>query len=686
MYRSLSSRVMKHRKSIVSSFFILAIIGGIVQFAVSVNYNLVDYLPEDAPSTVAVDVMEEEFDDPVANARVMIRDVSVAEALDYKRKLEAIDGVSGVMWLDDLMDMKIPLEMADQDAIESYYKQENALFSLRVREGDEAAIMDQIYDVIGEENAVTGEAVNTAVSQKMAFKETLFAASLLVPIIIVILILSTNSWVEPLFFLTAIGVSILINLGTNIFIGEVSFVTQSVAPILQLAVSLDYAIFLLHSFSDFRRRVSDPAKAMGLAMKESFPAITASASTTFFGFMALTFMNFEIGADLGLNLVKGIFLSYVSVMIFLPALTVTFYHWIDRTSHRPLVPEFKNVGRRVLKVRIPAFLLLLVIIIPAFLAQSQTTFLYGVGNQPEHTRAGKDQVAIEEIFGKQTPVVLMVPNGDIAREEKLVQALEELPRVSSVDAYVNAVSPVIPSDYLDEKVTEPFYSETFARMIVHAETDTEGDAAFSLIEKIEKTAESYYDKVYILGESVSLYDIKHTVEKDNHLVNLLTVVTIAVILLITFRSVSIPVVLLMTIQASVWVNLSVPYFMDASLVYIGYLLISTIQLAATVDYGILFTEKYRSLRQHMPALKAIKQTIDEKIFAIFISASILSSVGFILWLTSTNPIVSSIGLLLGRGALLAFGMVVFVLPALLVIFDRVIEKTTWKANFYKGGK
>ncbi len=680
----LSSKVIHNRKAIVIIFMLLALAGAIVQFTVSVNYNMVDYLPADAPSTVAVELMEAEFDDPVANARVMIQDVSMTEAIEYKEKLEAIDGVSGVTWLDDVLDMKTPIEMADQETVENYYKDGSALISLKVREGDEAEIMDQIYELIGEQNAVTGEAVNTAVSQKMAAKETLFAASLLVPIIIIILLLSTNSWLEPVFFLTAIGVSILINLGTNVFTGEISFVTQSVAPILQLAVSLDYAIFLLHSFADYRRKISDPHEAMRLAMKDSFPAVASSASTTFFGFMALSLMKFEIGADLGINLVKGIALSFISVMIFLPALTLMFYHWIDRTKHRPFVPNLTKIGQRVLKIRIPALIIVMLCIVPAFLAQSQTTFLYGVGDQPEHTRAGADQIAIEETFGKHTPIVLLVPQGDVAKEEALVHSIEDLPHVTGVDAYVKAVSPVIPPDYLDEHLTEQFYSDQLARMIVHTEAASEGDVAFSLIENIEKTAELYYDQFYLLGESVSLYDIKHTVEKDNQLVNLLTVITIAIVLLITFRSLSIPVVLLLTIQASVWLNLAVPYFMDTSLVYIGYLLISTIQLAATVDYGILFTETYRRFRQQLPALAAIKKTIDEKIFAIFISAAILSSVGFILWLTSTNPIVSSIGLLLGRGALLAFAMVVFVLPALLVIFDRVIEKTTFRAHFFRG--
>ncbi|MCA1022008.1 efflux RND transporter permease subunit [Halobacillus litoralis] len=645
---------------------------------------MIDYLPEDAPSIEAVDVMEQEFDEPVENARVMIEDVSITEALSYKQQLENVDGVESVTWLDDIIDVKVPLEMASADTVESYYLDQKALYSLHIEEGEEVAATDAIYELIGEENAVAGEAVNTAVSQKMTGSESMYAAALLVPIIILILILSTTSWMEPVFFLVAIGVSVLINLGTNIFIGEISFVTQSVAPILQLAVSLDYAIFLLHSFSDYRKEVEDPKEAMQLAMKRSFPAIVASASTTFFGFTALTFMDFGIGADLGLNLLKGILLSFISVMVFLPALTMMFYHWIDKTKHRPFVPDFKGIGRHVMKLRLPSFILLLIIIVPAFLAQNETSFIYGTGEQPENTRAGQDVAAIQDSFGKNIPMVLLVPEGDRAKEEELVQDLEQLTDVSSVVSYVNIVSPAIPPEYLEQSVTETFYSEHYARITLYTETDAEGEKAFSLIEEVKETADGYYEETHLLGESVTLYDMKNIVQKDNTLVNWLTIAAVAAVLILTFRSVSIPVVLLITIQASVWVNLAFPYFMDTPLVYVGYLLISTIQLAATVDYAILFTENYNHLRKDMSALEAIKKTIDDKIFAIFVSAAILSSVGFILWMTSTNPIVSSIGLLLGRGALLAFLMVVLVLPALLVILDRLIEKTTWKANFYKG--
>ncbi|MBT2662026.1 MMPL family transporter [Bacillus sp. ISL-45] len=681
---SIAEKIIKHKKAVVIAFVVFALISTVAQFFVSVNYNMVDYLPEDAQSTRAMEIMEKEFTAEVPDTRVMVRDISLQEALSLKERLSAIDGVGDVIWLDDVVDLKKPLEMADKETVENYYKDGNALFSISVRSGDEVPITDAIYNLIGEDGAIAGEAINTASSQKMAGTESMYAAVLLVPIIIFILVVSTTSWIEPLFFLLAIGVSVLINLGTNIFIGEVSFVTQSVAPILQLAVSLDYAVFLLHSFSDYRKQTNNPEEAMRLAMKKSFPAITASAATTFFGFIALTFMKFEIGSDLGINLVKGIVLSFISVMVFLPALTLLFYKWMDKTQHRSFVPSFTGIGNIVVKLKIPSLLLVFAILIPSFLAQSNTAFTYGLGEQPETTRAGRDFIEIKEAFGETTPIVLLVPKGDTAKEAELVQDLEDLDYVTSVIAYVNMVGSVIPPEYLDDSITNEFYSENYSRIIINTNQGTEGDIPFSIVQKVEAEAEGYYgDQAMSMGESVTLYDIKNVVNKDNIVVNVLTVVTIAIVLLATFKSISIPLALLITIQSAVWINLSIPYFTSSSLVFVGYLIISTVQLAATVDYAILLTEAYQHNRQEMSAKKAIVKTLDEKTFSISISAAILSSVGFILWMTSSNPIVGSIGLLLGRGALLAFVMVVFFLPAMLLVFDKFIKKTTYKANFYE---
>ncbi|ADH97934.1 exporter of the RND superfamily protein-like protein [[Bacillus] selenitireducens MLS10] len=676
--------ITHYHKSVVLVFMALTILSAVMIPFVTVNYNINDYLPEDSPSMVAVDVLEEEFGSPMQNARVMIEDVSVQEALTYKDRLEAIEGVSDVTWLDDVVDLRTPLELVDEGMLETYYQDRYAIIEMTIQEGEELAITDEIYELIGEENALVGDAIDTAVSQQMAFTETLFAALLLVPIIIIILILSTTSWVEPLFFLTAIGVSVLINLGTNIFIGEVSFVTNSVAPILQLAVALDYAIFLLHSFSDQRKTDSNPVTAMQKAVRQSFPAIAASAATTFFGFMALAVMEFEIGADLGLNLVKGIALSFISVVVFLPALTVWLFKWIDKTQHKPMFPQFRNVGKRVVKVRYFSIVLVALIIFPAYLAQQETSFIYGIGEQPEDTRLGADEVKVNEVFGQSTPIVLLVPRGDVPRELSLEQDLLAIPEVDSIMSYNELIGSMIPQEHLDESMTEAFLSENYSQLILYTETESEGDEAFAVVEEVKSYAGAYYgDGFHALGESVSLYDIKDIVLDDNRAVNIMTVIAIGAVIMVTFRSLLLPVILLVTIQSSVWINLAVPYVTDTPLVYIGYLVVGTVQLAATVDYAILFTENFMENRKRMPARAAIIDTVNNKTFSISISAAILSSVGFILFLTSTNPIIGSIGLLIGRGALLAFLMVLFLLPAILLVGDRLVEKLTYKTDFYK---
>ncbi|AOM84262.1 efflux RND transporter permease subunit [Salisediminibacterium beveridgei] len=679
--------ITHYHKTVVFIFAVLTIVSAAAIPFVTVNYNINDYLPEDSPSMVAVDVLEEEYGTPMENANVMIKDVSVQEALVYKEELEAIPGVSDVTWLDDMVDLRMPLELVDEGMLETYYKDEHAMFTFIVQEGEELEVTDDVYELIGEENALTGDAVDTAVSQEMAFTETLFAALLLVPIIIIILTLSTTSWVEPLFFLTAIGVSVLINLGSNLFIGEVSFVTNSVAPILQLAVALDYAIFLLHSFSDQRKIHQDPKIAMQKAVRQSFPAIAASAATTFFGFMALALMEFEIGADLGLNLVKGIALSFISVVVFLPALTVWLFKWIDKTQHKPMFPQFRNIGRRVLKLRFISIGIVLILIVPAYLAQQETSFIYGIGEQPEDTRLGTDEQAVDEVFGQTTPILLLVPEGDVPRELAMEQELSSIPAVDSIMSYNEMIGSMIPQEHLDESITEAFLSENYSQVILYTDTASEGDRAFAVVEEVKEVASSYYgDDFHALGESVSLYDIKNIILDDNRVVNIMTVVAIGLVIMITFRSFMLPVILLLTIQSSVWINLAVPYITDTSLVYIGYLVVGTVQLAATVDYAILFTENYMKNRKRMTAKEAITDTLNGKTFSISISAAILSSVGFILFLTSTNPIIGSIGLLIGRGALLAFIMVLFLLPAILLVTDKLVAKTTYKAQFYKEGE
>ena len=676
-------KVTQRKKIIVAVFIVLAIAGGMLMFAVNVNYSMMDYLPEDAQSTTALKVMEDEFASGVPNLRVMIENVSLTEAVEYKERIAMIDGVSGVMWLDDVTDITQPIETIDTATVESYYKDECALMSVTIEEGYELDATNAIYELLGDKGALSGEAVDTASSQRMSVTESVKAIFILVPVILVILLLFTNSWIEPLLFLVTIGIAVLINMGSNIIFGEISFITQAISPILQMAVSLDYAIFLLNSFAEYRKQDYDAVQAMKMAMRRSFTAIIASAATTLFGFVALIFMNFRIGSDLGINLVKGIIISFISVMVFLPALTLCCYKLIDKTKHRRLMPTFKNVGKGLLKLRVPALILVILIAVPCFLAQSKTEFIYGTGDASENSTVGIDEQRINEKFGQSNAIVLLVERGDPAREAELCSELQQIDHVTGIMSYATTVGTEIPDEYLDESITSQFYSENYSRIIVYTDTEEEGETAFSVVEEVQQKAEEYYSQVLSCGQSVNLLDIKNVVSEDSTIVNIIAVVSIALVLLFTFKSISLPLILLFTIEAAIWINMSVAYFAGNSLSYIGYLVINTVQLGATVDYAILLTETYTKNRKVMKKKEALKVSIGETFSSILTSAIILAGAGFCLGIVSTNTIISELGILLGRGTVLSMIMVICLLPALLTIFDKVIEKTSLRMPFYK---
>ena len=678
-----ANNITRRKKTVIAVFIAAALICVVFQMFVTINYNMADYLPPNAQSTKALEIMDDEFTQSMPNASAMVKNVSIMEAMEYKKNLTSIEGVTQVYWLDDVIDIKKPLEMGDTDTIKGFYADGNALYSLTIEKGMEKEACAEILRVIGEDNALSGEAPELVAVQKAAVSEVLNAVGILLPVFIIILLLSTTSWIEPLLFMAAIGISILINMGTNIFFGQISFMTNSVSPILQLACTLDYAIFLLHSFEDNRKKYTNIEEAMQHAIKDSMKTVAASAATTLFGFLALVFMNFRIGADLGLTLAKGIVLSFISVMIFLPALTLFVYKFIDRTKHRELMPSFKNVNKVFSKIAIPAVIIVVILIVPSFLGQRQTSFTYGNSVALPDTRNERDSLAIQDVFGKTTVMALLVPIGDIVKEQELSRDLEQLDHVTGVVSYTNKVGLGIPADFLSEEITGQFYSEHYARIIVYTDTPDEGDIAFRTVENINEKAKAYYgDAFYSAGQSANLYDMKTVVKKDNSMVNMIAIIAIFVVLLITFKSAVLPLILLLCIETAIWINLSIPYFIGVPINFIGYLVICTVQLGATVDYAILLTNQYMSNRKRMLKREAVSVSLGETFKSVLVSGATLAAAGFTLYATSSNPAISGLGLLLGRGTLLSMLMVVCFLPGMLTLFDKVIAKTTYKSEFF----
>lgn len=666
--------LVNHRKTMVMIFTMVFVVCLLLGNLVKVNYDINDYLPESSPSTVSLELMQEEFDGGIPNARIMISDVTIPEALEYKEKLEAVDGVTAVTWLDDVVSIFVPLSTLDTDTLETYYKDNNALFTVTIEEDRRIEAVSSIRELIGEDNAMTGSAVSTAISTTETVLEVNKISIFTVLFVLVVLVMTTNSWMEPLIVLIGLGLAIVINNGTNLIFGEISFVTNAAGSILQLAVSLDYSVFLLHRFEECRQENPDVKAAMTEALCKSTSSILSSGLTTVIGFLALVLMQFRLGPDLGLALAKGVAISLITVFVFMPSFILLTYKWLDKTRHKDLLPKFDLFGKSVQKMTIPMVCIFVILIIPAYLASNANDYYYGSSNIfGNETQLGSDTAVIESVFGKSDTYVLMVPAGDTATETELSQELNNLPQVTSIISYVDLAGAEIPLEYLDENTLSQLISKNYSRMVLSVDVPYEGEETFALVEQVRNIAQKYYsDTYYLAGEGVSTYDLMETVTNDMVKVNLMAIAAVFIVLLLSLRSISLPIVLVLSIETAIWINLSIPYFMDTTIFYIAYLIISSIQLGATVDYAILMTDQYKENREMMNKKAAVIQTISDVTVSILTSGSVLTVVGLLLGYITTNQLLGQLGIFIGRGAILSLIIVLFVLPGLLYLFDPLI--------------
>lgn len=668
--------ITKHRRIILIFFLVCAVGCLFLKRFVTVNYDMNDYLPEDAHSTVSLDMMQEEFDGGIPNARVMVKDVTIPEALEYKEKIRNVEGVTDVTWLDDAADIRVPLSNIDTQVLETYYKDDAALFSVTIEENSRISAVSDIREIIGEENAMTGSAVSTAAATTNTVSEIQKIAAFAVLFVLFILVLTTNSWLEPLLVLGGLGVAIAINSGSNLIFGEISFVTNAAGSILQLAVSLDYSVFLIHRFEECRTENTDVEHAMVDALCKSTASIFSSGLTTVIGFLALVLMQFRIGPDLGLALAKGVAISLITVFGFMPALILTTYKWLDKTKHKMFMPEFKKFGGVVYRIAIPMVCVFAVLIVPVYLASNANDYYFGASNIfGEETQLGADTAMVEEVFGKGDTYVLLVPKDDLSTQTKLSEELHTLPHITNIISYVDMAGAEIPMEYLDEDTLSQLISEHYSRMVLSVDVPYEGEETFALVEQVRRAAEKYYpDAYYLAGEGVSTYDLMDTVTADMTKVNLVAIAAVFVVLLLTLRSLVLPVILVLSIETAIWINLSVPYFMDSTIFYIAYLIISSIQLGATVDYAILMTDRYRENRQSLERKAAVIETISNVTVSIMTSGSVLTVVGLLLGFISTNQLLAQLGIFIGRGAIFSILIVMLVVPGLLYLFDRLVIK------------
>lgn len=647
---------------------------------VNVNYDLTEYLPEYVDSKRGIDRMEETFGYP-GTARIMLEDVSLYEAKQYKDRLEAVDGVDQILWCDSQVNVYAPEEFIDYDSITDYYQDGYAVMDVTFEEGDSSertsGAIDQMKEIAGDKGYFVGMAVQTKSLSEQLAQEMQLIMTLAVVFIFLILCVTTTSWFEPVLFLTVMGAAIVLNKGTNIFLGTVSFLTNNVVAVLQLAVSMDYSIFLLHAYTRYKESGQEQITALTNAINEALNSILASSLTTIVGFLVLTVMEFSIGFDLGLSLAKGVVFSLITVLFLMPALILRMSRLIERFAHKSFLPDFRRFSQKVFRLRYVVLAAAVIAFPPMYTAQGMNSYLFGnsaVG-AGEGTQVHEDEQRINAIFGRSNMMMAIVPQGSNVTERELTEEIEALPYVKSVQSLAGELPEGVPESFLPESVTGLLHKKGYSRILLYTRTKDESEAAYGAADEIRELMRRYYpEDSYLVGGTPSTQDIQTVITKDYSFVNLLSNLGVFLVVLFTYRSLAIPAVVMIPIEVAICINMAVPYLMGEKVVFMGYVIVSCIQLGATVDYSILTTSNYIEARKTKKKEEAAVAAMTRSIPAILTSGSILTIVGYVLHFVSTISAIGDLGHLIGRGAFISLILVISLLPAFLVLIDPLLTK------------
>ena len=740
------------KRNIFFLFFIAAGLFCLVSSGwVKTNDDITAYLPADTETRQGLTIMEDEFT-TFATARVMVSNLDLERAMALRDRMRLVHGVSSV----DFYDPEDP-----DSVLGDYYKDASALFSVTF----EGEVTDQVsLDAKEDLEAVLqgydyylSTPVGTGAVDRLG-GEIAVVMVVAVFIIVTVLLFTSKTYMEVPVLLLTFGAATLLNMGTNFMMGEISFVTNSVAVILQLALAIDYAIILCHRYTE-EREFKPAREACISALSKSIPEIAGSSLTTISGLLAMTFMQFRLGYDMGVVLIKAIFLSLLSVFTLMPGLLMLFSKAIDKTHHRNFVPTISAWGRMTVKTRFVIPPLFAVLVVAGFFLSSHCPYVYGYSTL--HTfRQNEEQIAEEKIdstFGGQNVMALLVPSGDYASEKALLNDLEQmshvklalgLSNIEAMDGYMltdslrpRQLSELLNFDYDSVKLLYAAYaadSEDYGKIVgglddfgvplidmiffIHDQQDAgfitlddemkqqlddiygqlldataqlagtdhsrillqldlpvESQETFDYLKALHTTAARYYDQedTFLVGDSTSNYDLSVSFRRDNVLISVLSALFVIIVLVFTFRSAGLPVLLIAVIQGSIWINFSFPYLMHSNLFFLSSLIVSSIQMGANIDYAIVISSRYRELRQTMDSKDAIVAALNLSFPTVVTSGTMLSSAGILIYFLTSEPAITAIGQCLGRGTIISMLLVMGVLPQILVLGDTIIEKTSF---------
>ena len=749
LWLTVATFIVNKRKAI-EILFVLAIIYSVLCInKVQVNQNITSYLPADSETRQGLSIMDEQFM-TYGSAKVMLANVTFNQADSLVDSLENVDGVKEVAF-DDSSD---------------HFKGTNALFDITFSGTSDEQVskdaLNSVKDILADYDVyVSTEVGSEESSAESLAKDMNIILVLAVVVIVAVLLLSTKAYLQIPVLLITFGVAAILNMGTNYWFGTISSITNSIAVVLQLALAIDYAIILCDRFME-EHETLDAEEAVKVALSKAIPEISSSSLTTISGMVAMMFMQFRLGYDMGIILVKAIILSLISVFFLMPGVLLIFAKGIDKTHHKCYVPKITIVGKFANKTKYIIPPLFIICLVFAFMKSNNCQYIYDTSSivSAKKSESKIAQETIEETFGASNQLVVMVPKGDYESEHKVVKKLQNLDYVTSAlalsnvsinDEYVltdklsprqfselvgidrevvevlymayaynqEQYGPVVTGidDYdvpiidmflflydqykegyvtldsnLDEKLTTLYdtlhdaqlqlQGSDYSRLVLNISLPVEGQETYDALEEIRGIAAQYYskDSVILVGNSTSDHDLESSFASDNIIISVLTALFVMIILFFTFQSAGLPVLLVLTIQGSIWINFAVPSIEGQTVFFIAYLIVSAIQMGATIDYAIVISNRYLQLKQQMPLKEAITETLNQSFPTIFTSGSILTCAGFLIGEIASDATVASIGVALGRGTLISIILVLFVLPQILLMGDIIIEKTALTMN------
>lgn len=679
-----SKWVVKFRIPILIAVTVLMIPSVFGMIGTRINYDMLNYLPKDMETVIGQDELLKDFGKG-AFSFIIIENMSDKDVAGLKAKIEKVEHVETVLWYDSIADISVPKEVLPEDIYSAFNTENSTMIAVFFDTSTSSDLtMDAIRDIrkiAGSQCFVSGMSAMVTDLKDLCEKEEPVYVCIAVLLACAAMLIFLDSWIVPFIFLISIGMMILINLGTNYFMGEISYITKALSAVLQLAVTMDYSIFLWHSYNEQRTKHEDSEEAMAVAVKETLTSVVGSSITTIAGFIALCFMSFTMGRDLGIVMAKGVLLGVVGCVTVLPALILVFDKPLQKTKHKALIPDLNGLSGKLLRI-FPVFLIIFVLLVlPAYYGYSKTNdeVYYNIGEcLPDDMDYVIANNKLSESFDIASTHMLLVDAGLAAKDVRTMS--EEMERVDGVKYVLGLESLVgsrIPEEVLPESVTGLLKSDKWELLLINSEYKVASDEVSRQIDELNEILKKYDKNGMLIGEAPCTKDMIDTTSHDFKVVNAVSIIAIFVIIALVEKSVSLPFILISVIELAIFINLGMPHYLGQSLPFIAPICISTIQLGATVDYAILMTTRYKKERiAGMKKKQAVQTALATSVPSIVVSGMGLFAATFGVAVYSDIDMIGSMCMLMARGAIISMFAVVLILPALLMLCDRLICFTT----------